>query len=47
MTEQIAEPSTDTDAAIVQKLLYALRDKDLDTAGAQLSEPCARDLDAV
>ncbi len=38
MTEQTTELSTDTNAAIVEKFLYALRDKDLDTAGALLDD---------
>ena len=38
MTEQTTELSTDTNAAVVEKFLYALRDKDLDTAGALLDD---------
>jgi limonene-1,2-epoxide hydrolase len=38
MTEQTADVSTDANTATVEKFLFALRDKDLDTAGAQLAE---------
>ena len=38
MTEQTTELSTDTIAAVVEKFLYALRDKDLETAGALLDD---------
>ena len=38
MTEQTTELSTDTNAAVVEKFLYALRDKDFDTAGALLDD---------
>ena len=38
MTEQTTELSTDTNAAVVEKFLYALRDKDLDAAGALLDD---------
>jgi len=40
MTEQSTEPSTKTNAnaETVEKFLYALRDKDLDTAGALLAD---------
>lgn len=38
MMQQTADVSTDANVATVQKFLFALRDKDLDTAGAQLAE---------
>ncbi|BBZ34205.1 limonene-1,2-epoxide hydrolase family protein [Mycolicibacterium confluentis] len=38
MTEQSTELSTDTDIAVVEKFLFALRDKDLDTAGSLLDD---------
>ena len=38
MTEQTTEHNTDTNTAVVEKFLYALRDKDLDTAGALLDD---------
>ncbi|OBF15713.1 limonene-1,2-epoxide hydrolase family protein [Mycobacterium sp. ACS4331] len=38
MTEQSIELSTDTDVAVVEKFLFALRDKDLDTAGSLLDD---------
>ncbi len=38
MTEQIAQAGPETNVAIVEKFLYALRDKDLDTAGSLLAD---------
>lgn len=38
MTEQTTDVSTDANTATVQKFLFAMRDKDFDTAGAQLAE---------
>jgi limonene-1,2-epoxide hydrolase len=38
MTEQSIEFTNDTDAAVVEKFLFALRDKDLDTAESLLAD---------
>ncbi len=38
MTEQTTDVTTDVNTATVEKFLAALRDKDLDTAGALLAE---------
>jgi limonene-1,2-epoxide hydrolase len=38
MTEQITTASTDTNIAVVRSFLFALRDKDLDAAGALLDD---------
>ncbi|CAN5850903.1 limonene-1,2-epoxide hydrolase family protein [soil metagenome] len=38
MTEQTTDVSTDTNTAVVEKFLFALRDKDLGLAGEQLAE---------
>jgi limonene-1,2-epoxide hydrolase len=38
MTEQSTDLTTDTDVAIVEKFLFALRDKDLDTADSLLAD---------
>lgn len=38
MTEQTTNVSTDANIATVEKFLFALRDKDLDAAGALLAE---------
>jgi limonene-1,2-epoxide hydrolase len=38
MTEQSTEFTNDTDTAVVEKFLFALRDKDLDTAESLLAD---------
>ncbi|MET0897830.1 MAG: limonene-1,2-epoxide hydrolase family protein [Mycobacterium sp.] len=38
MTEQIVEQTTETNIAVVEKFLYSLRDKDLETADSLLAD---------